>query len=230
MSTVAEGVLPIQGAAPDSSFPSPAFPVARLIPASVADAKRISRSRNLALAGIGVAVLAVGALWMTTSSQTAEAEEQLSDSQATAGLLAAQQAKYAELPRLASQIQSAQADVQAVLGPEVLWSSVLGKLAAAAPSGVTINKVTGSLPVTAAGQPASSAVGTGNVTVGGKALTFPQVSAWLDALAKQKIFVAPNLIQSARDDSTTTPSVSFENSVGLSAAAKSGRYVAKESK
>ena len=95
---------------------------------------------------------------------------------------------------------------------------------------MTINKVTGSLPATAAGQPASAATGTGTVTVGGKASTFPQVSAWLDALAKQKVFVSPSLTQSSRDDSATSPSVNFENSVGLAAAAKSGRYVAKESK
>lgn len=218
-------------------LPTGAFPVARLLPEQVMQDKRIARARLMAMAGIGAAVLAVGGLWMTSSGEAAEAEQQLSDAQTQAAVLAAQQAKYSDVPAIASQLANAQQDISTALGPEVLWSGILGDLKKAAPAGVTIAKVSGSLPAaTSSSASKNTTAGTtgtttepaaGHLIVGGEAATYPAIASWLDSLAAQKVFSGPTLTKSSKDPNAANPAVSFESTVELTAAAKSGRYVTK---
>ncbi len=229
--------LPVPAAA--DVFPGSAFPVARLIPQSVADIKRVRRARRIAVVGIGGAVLAVAGLWMMGSSQVTEAEQELADAQATSGLLAAQQAKYADVPRVASELANAKQDLQLALGSEVLWSSVLAKLTATAPKGVTLTKVTASLPESAGQVPAPAASGSagstsevvipaGKLTIAGSASSYALVAGWLDALAADKLLLDPRLTHASAESGEGSPGVGFDNTVELAPGAKSGRYVTKE--
>jgi len=222
------------------------FPVARLLPSTVTEGKRVARARTMALAGVGVAAIAVGGLWMGASSQAAEAEAQLADAQATAGLLAAQRAKYNEVPVVEGQVTAAKGDLAAALGDEVLWSNVLAQVAATTPKDVTITTVTGSLAASTSGTPASvtgpaaaaspttgsePVVSTaGTLTIGGSSTNFPEIASWLDSLATNPLFAGPMLNRSTRDENTEIDGVTFEGSVGLSEKARSGRYLTEESK
>ncbi|CAB4959613.1 MAG: hypothetical protein F2842_09640 [Actinobacteria bacterium] len=240
----AQGLSPegIHVPVPTAAFPGSSFPIARLIPQSVADSKRVRRARRLAVVGIGGAVLAVGGLWMMGSSQVAEAEQQLADAQAASGLLAAQQAKFSDVPRVASELANARQDLELALGSEVLWSSVLAKLQATAPKGVSLTKITAALPEGVGQVPAAPANGTagstgstsevvipaGRMTVAGTADSYSLVAGWLDALAADKLLLDPTLTHASTVSGEGTPGVGFDNTVDLAPAAKSGRYVTKE--
>lgn len=205
-----------------TTLPTACFPVANLIPAAVTGQRKVARARMMAMGGVAVAVLGVGGLWVLSSAQASDAEAQLAAAQTQGAQLLAQQAKFAEIPRVAGQVTAAKDDLGTALQGEVAWSAVLTTIQASAPEGITVQRVTGSLPSQAApgGAVAAQAAGIGQVTIAGTAASFPEVSAWLRSLGKVSSFESPTLTRSARDQGAGEEiPVAFEGTVSLSAQA-----------
>ena len=201
-----------------------AFPVAVLLPESVTNTKRVRRARSLAMAGIGVALLAVGGLYFMSSSQANDVQAQLDEAQNTATVLSAQQAKYADVPRVAAQLSSSQTDITTALGNEVLYSGVMRRLTATTPPGITLTKVTISPPESTNGTSLGSASPVAHVSLGATASTFPASAAWLDSRAAQKVFLQPSISHAGLDANAAQPVITVEGSFDLAPSAVSGRY------
>jgi len=209
-----------------TTLPTAGFPVANLIPASVTGQRKVARARMMAMGGVAVALLGVGGLCVLSSAQASDAEQQLAAAQTQGAQLLSQQAKFAEIPRVAGQVTSAKDDLGTALQGEVTWSTVLTTIQTSAPKGVTIQRVTGTLPsqVAPGTAPAAGAAGQvasiGQVTIAGTAASFPEVSAWLKSLGKVSSFESPTLTRSARDQGAGEEvPVAFEGTVSLSAQA-----------
>ena len=199
-----------------------AFPVARLLPDSVTSGKRVRRARSVAMAAVGASLLAVGGLFFMSTSQADDVQAQLDEAQSTAAVLSAQQAKYADVPRVAAQLSSTQTDIATALGNEVLYSGVMRRLAATTPAGITLTKVTIAPPESSTGSAGSTAAA--HIQLGATATTFPAIAAWLDSLAAQKVFLNATVTHAVLDSNATVPVITVEGSLDLAPSAVSGRY------
>jgi Tfp pilus assembly protein PilN len=137
-------------------------------------------------AGVGVTLLlaAAGVAWSISEVGAARAE--LDRTRATTVALQARQAEYADVPRVLARVDAAKAARAQALAQDVDWSPFLTDLATALPSSVWLTNLQLAVQAGARGGAADALTpaGIGDLTVTGGAKTFPDVSAWLQAVVK----------------------------------------------
>jgi Tfp pilus assembly protein PilN len=236
--------------------PLAAFPRVNLIPAEIAQEARVRRSKVVLAGAVAASVAAIAGLYVMASADVSSAQESLDASRATSASLASEQAKYADVPRVQSDLLSAQTQQALAMGGEVRWSTVLNNLALTVPPGVSLGSfqgtITGSGASTGAastpGSPAVSSMlgqpGVGSFLFEGQALDSARVSALLEALTKSGNLLDPFVTQLTADTSgstgaattnvgssapvTTKPkSVNFTGSVTIGPKSLSHRYDVK---
>jgi hypothetical protein len=205
------------------------FPTANLVPPVLVEEAKRKRAKTIAVAAVGTSCVVVAGLFFLATIQVASANDQLEAARAQGQALVAQQAQYAEVPKVLGEVKSAQRDLATAMGPEILYSQVLTQFKAVTPAGVTYSSLTFS--ATSGDPRTAGTAGTtnGSVATGvfnGDAPTFPSVSLLLDNLAKVKTFTVPTVTTatSAVVVGTGAPTVQFGGSVGLTADARSQRF------
>ena len=250
---VTEAEAPDVAPAPVSASvaaPLAAFPRVNLIPAEIAQEAKVKRSKVVLIGAVAASVAIVGGLYVLASSDAASAQENLDSARATSATLAADQAKYADVPRVQSDLQSAQLQQFSAMGGEVRWSTVLNNLSLTFPAGVSLTSFTATVSGATAtagttGAPTANAgvtsmlglPGVGIITFNGEARDNARVAAFIESLTKSGGLLDPFATQVANGSnggptnvgstpaSTATPSqVSFTGTVTIGPKALSHRF------
>lgn len=162
-------------------------PRVNLLPAEIVEARR-TRSLKRVLGGVvlGVAVACVGAgAW--AQAGVSAAQQQVDAAQQRGTVLRAQQAKYADVPRVLGLIDDATTARQKAMERDVLWYGFLSDLALTTPKGITLQTLQvsfdapGGAAATASTDPLTP-TGIGHVEFTGQAARFPDVASWLEAV------------------------------------------------
>ena len=209
------------------------LPRVNLLPPEIEQRRRFRRVQAGLGAGVLAAVGVVGAMTLLASGAVTDAQGELDDANARQSRLQAQQAQYAEVPLVYSQVEAAEAQLSQAMGKEVRWSYFLNDLSLKIPGKVWLTSmtVTQTVDAPATSTPAAASTyltsGLGTVTFLGKGYAHNDVAAWLDALAKQKGLTQPYFTSSAKEAIGAQSAVNFTSQATLTEEALSGRYTQK---
>lgn len=194
--------------------------VADLLPEEIVNARRGNRARRQVIAAlVGLTVLM--AVWYGLAHyHTYLAGDSVVAAEDGTRRLTRQQSEYDSVVKAQADAQAVSAQLAKLLANDLQWSTLLASLQAAAPDGVTITTVSGSVGVAAeAGAPAGSPP-VGVLTVSGTAPSKPAVAAYVDALATVPGTANPLL----SDASQNLEKVQFTVRLELTKAALAGRF------
>ncbi len=231
-------------AVPSAPRSAAAFPRVNLMPDAVAAEARVHRARMVLVGATVASLVVVGGLYAIGAGAVSSAQDQLDAATAQGATLAAEAAKYADVPKVQAQVTAARTQQYQALGGEARWSFLLNNLALTIPVGTSLTSFTGTItgvppaPAGAAastpGAPAPGTVtsalghpGIGNITYVGEALGYPQVANFLDAQAKQKTLVDPFVSAVNAATATGGKGLTFTSTATVTAAALSHRYDVK---
>ncbi|WP_258723184.1 fimbrial assembly protein [Cellulomonas sp. NS3] len=193
---------------------APELPQVNLLPPEVRAARGLVHlKRWLALAFVVVLVLVAG-LYGAALLARGSADSELAEAQARAAELQAQEAEYAEVPRVVNDLRRATEARTLGMSTEVLWKQYLDAVAAVLPTNVSISTFTvaQATPVTAPEAPADplATQGIGTITFTSTAVGLPDNAAWIDALNSVPGFYAANATAEAlgEDDGVVAYTVS----------------------
>jgi len=230
-----------------------AVPRVNLLPPEVIAARSFRKVQR----ALGVAVLAtllvIAGAWLWAQHGVSSAKGGLDAEQAVTAQLQQEQTKYAQVPQVLMQVEAGQKARQTAMANDVAWYTYLYDLSTVTPNRVWLTSVQASVPlpggVTAGAGAGSAAAGTagdssqinvnplgapavGTVTISGKADTFTDVAAWLDAVDTVEGLDASILDTAVKDAKSTSGSaqyVTFTTHVTVTEAALTHRYDRKGS-
>jgi hypothetical protein len=179
-------------------------PQVNLLPSEILAARRFRRLR-MQLVGVAVGVVAAcGTAVVWSQAGVVAAQHDLETIEQAGTRLMKEQAKYARVPQVTAERDRVKAVRQAVLGADVLWYRFLSDLAMNTPPGTELTSVTVSMTgATTATSPTAIPLvtpGLGEVQVKGKALRFPDVAAWLDAVNRVHGLAGSGLTSAKKED------------------------------
>lgn len=209
-------------------------PRVNLLPPEILQTRRFRRTQAaLGACVVGVAV-AAGGLYLVAQNSADAAAEELTVAQAETTRLQAEEAKYAEVPKVIAEVDAAKGARDQALSTNVAWYRYLNDLALTYPEAVWLDNVTasvaaaggttGAAPVPVAGSNPLATPGIGTVTFTGKALKHSDVASWLDVLAGTEGFADAYFTNSTREQIDGTDVVNFTSQVVVTADALWDRY------
>lgn len=210
------------------------IPRVDLLPPEILAGRRLKRTqRLLALCVVGTLGL-VGGLYLMAMNRADAAAEELAVAQAETTRLQAEEAKYAEVPRIIAQVDAATAARDQALSTNVAWYRYLNDLALTYPDTVWLENMTaavapaggttGAASVPVAGSNPLATPGIGTVTFTGTALEHSDVASWLDVLAGTEGFADAYFTSSSRTQIDGTDVVTFTSQVVVTGDALWDRY------
>ena len=226
---------PATAADPGIEVPGARLPQVNLLPAVVHEELKERRARLVMLGAVGGAVVVVAGLFALSMQDAAAAQDDYDAAVATGVMLRQQAAQYAEVPKVTKEYEQAQAQMAAAMGPEILWSGVLGSVVRLMPDGMTVTGLSGTLTpaeaattTTGAGA-AATATGAGTLTVSGGTASVPLVARWLDNLAADPQFTNGTTNSVQKDIAAAGGGFTYDSSATLTDKALSHRYDQKAS-
>lgn len=206
-----------------------------LLPPELVEQERFRRKRPILIGVVAAAGVVVALLYVQAGAAHRSSQRTLDAADATHGLILSQQAVYAYVPVVESQLAARQAQLAAAMQGEILWSDVLNRLSRSLPSSVSLTTLTAieALPGAAAGTAGAAATATGTapagigtITFAGAAKTQGAVATWLEVLSRQRGFSNAYLSTSTYDTASQSGPrlVKFVTNITLDAQAVSGRF------
>lgn len=168
---------------------------ANLLPDEVIEARQARRMRDRAAIGLVLLIVLLAGWYGLTIFQTSHANSKLAAASDEANRLQAQQQRFTPLLRAQQQATTISTQLRKLMAGDVQWSDVLAGLRAAAPAGVSLQSITGSLSTGTSCSCSSAASGgaavlntsgkptIGTMTVSGNAPDKATVAAYVDKLA-----------------------------------------------
>lgn len=210
------------------------LPRVNLLPPEVESARRFRKVQVGLGAGIAASAVVVGALVLMANGQVNDARDSLDAAKSRGVALQAEQAKYADVPKVYAAVEARQAQLAQAMSKEIRWSYFLNDLSLRTPAKVWLTQMTvtenvDTIAATAAATatPTYGTPGIGTITFQGKGYTHNDVAAWLRALAGQPGLADPYFTKSAQDKIGTEDSVSFDSQAVITDKALSGRFTGK---
>lgn len=210
------------------------IPRVNLLPPEILEARRFKRTQGILGACVIAAVVLLGGVYYLSQQRADAAGQELATAQARTTVLQAEQAEYAEVPRVLAQVESAQLAREIAMGTDVLWYRYLNDLALSYPAEVWLGDltasvagpggVTGAAAVPVAGSNPLATPGIGTITFTGTALAHPDIASWLDVLAGTPGFADPSFSSSTRSEIDGNDVVQFTSQAVVTGDALSGRY------
>jgi Tfp pilus assembly protein PilN len=209
-------------------------PKVNLLPPEIVEGRGFVRLKRLLAAGLLVVVGSCAGAAVWAQAGVASAQEGLDAAHAQGALLQAEQAKYAQVPRILGLIDDAGAARERAMAEDVLWYGFLSDLSLTTPKGVSLQSLEMTMDDTgatgAAADPLTPA-GLGHVTFSGKAEHFPDVATWLEAVGSVHGLDGSTLQTATRgttgDTSGGTPgggAITFTSSIQVTSKALTHRY------
>ena len=210
------------------------MPRVNLLPPEIFEARRFKRTQGALAVCVAATLLVAGGVYVLSQQRADNAQDDLTTAQARTTVLQAEQAEYAEVPRVLAQVESAQLARETAMSTDVLWYRYLNDLALSYPAEVWLGNLTatvagpgaatGAAAVPVAGSNPLATPGVGTVTFTGTALDHPDVASWLDVLAGTPGFADPYFSSSQKSQIDGTDVVEFTSQVVVTPDALSGRY------
>ena len=215
----------------------PTLPQVNLLPTSVVDSMAVARIRTWAIAGLGVVLVAAGALWWLQGSTIDEARADLAAAKQQNTTLQGQVAALAPVNQMYDQITRLQDVVTATLAAQPQAAVVIDRLAQAGTEvgGEPITVTTTNVTYTGIPQPGDplsecpnpdpfgEEITIGCLTFSATAATREQVSQLLRLLDEDPLFVGPYVtsttatqVQTGANGNRSKPVVAFSGSSGIS--------------
>jgi Tfp pilus assembly protein PilN len=196
-----------------------------LLPPEIQQDRRLASLKRV-LAGAVAATLALcvaAVAW--AQAGVSSAQDDLDAAQARGTVLRAQQAPYAQVPKVLGLIDEAAAAREQAMASDVLWYGLLSDLSLTTPKGVKLDSLTVSLDTTAAppGSDPLVPAGIGQVDFTGKATHYPDVAAWLESIAGLHGLDGSSL-QSATTTAAQANVVDFISTIKVTRTALTHRY------
>lgn len=149
--------------------------------------------------------------------------------------VSAQQAlnRYAEVPRLSSQLNEIRSGLTDALAAEVLFSEMIKSVGKTLPSGVTLSSLTFSLAATSSGSAGAGAASGGSasapeiglLSISGTAPSLESISTFIENLEGSEEFDTVTLTSATRGSSSSgSGTYTFSGTANMSEGALSGRY------
>jgi Tfp pilus assembly protein PilN len=200
---------------------------ANLMPEEVLSARQVVVVRKQVLLGLVAVVVALIGWYGLSWWQTSSANSALESTQRQGEALQSQQNQYTPLVQAQAQIANIRTQLQQLMGGDIPWKTMISSVRGAAPAGLVVQSLTGTLtPANIAGSPnvlnETGTASVGTLTVTGTAPDKRTVAAYADALGKVKGVTAP-LISAVQASSRP---VTFTIMAVLTTDALGGRYTA----
>jgi hypothetical protein len=183
---------PQPGSAPDTTTTTSTrvdwapVPRVNLLPPEIVDGRRLGQLKRVLGGTLVVVAAGCAAAVVWAQLGVSSAQDDVDAAQARAATLATQRAKYAEVPRIDSLLDTATTARQTAMSSDVLWYGFLSDLSLTTPKGVSLTSLEVTLDdTTAPSTPAAdplAADGIGQVSFSGKANHFVDVASWLNAV------------------------------------------------
>ena len=207
------------------------WPQVDLLPPEVRQGRKLGQTKRLLVLGVLV-VLLIGALgWVYSFKTLKDAQQELADAQARTEQLTAEQATYAEVPQIQSELARTQNALQLGTSTEILWKPYLEALRAVTPAGVSYD----TMQVTLTTDPSQSvstdplqAPSIGRIQITGRATTLPDLSAWMDAVRTIPGLADPWFTQAAITDDNGNVYYQITGSVQIADTALAHRFASAE--
>lgn len=210
------------------------LPRVNLLPPEIEEARRFKRVQGALGLGVIAALGVVGALLLVANGQVSSAQDDLDTQKVRSTQLEDQEAQYAEVPLVYAQVEAADVQLAAAMGPEIRWSYFFNDLSLQTPGKVWLTSMTVTPNTPAAGTtttaPSTDYLQSGLATIvyEGKAPTQNDVAAWLDSLDRPEDgFTQPYLTSSKVDPIGDQHAVTFSTQSTVTEDALSRRYTDK---
>jgi Tfp pilus assembly protein PilN len=207
-------------------------PRVNLLPPEVLEGRRFRRTQVKLAGALAGAALLAGAATMWAQMGVSAATQEGESVAARTSQLRAQEATYAEVPRVLAKVDAAKVAREQAMASDVLWYRFLDELAVATPTSVWLGTLDISMtdnPAAATAKDALSPAGLGEVTVSGTASVMPEVASWLTAVGTVHGLDTSRLQSATRKEEAgtagaKTAKVAFTTAVSVTADALSHRY------
>lgn len=215
---------------PKQSASTSVWPQVDLLPPEVRQERKLKRTKRLlAVALLAIVLLAVVG-WVFAKFTLVAANREVADAQADTAKLTQQQAKYAGVPQIQSQLAAARTALSSATATEVLWKPYLEALRAVTPPNVSYQ----SLQVTLSSDPTATSAplqqpAVGQIVFTANAATLPDVAAWMDAVGQLPGLSDPWFTQAAVTDENGYVYYQVSGSVQITSAALAHRFDAATS-
>lgn len=198
-----------------------------LLPPEILAGRAFRRIQRGMAAAVAVVVAAICGVYVLEARDTDTASQELMAVKDVGTTLRAEQAPYADVPRVHQAIDAAQSARQGAMAQDVEWYRYLADFSRVTPPGVWFT----SLDLTMSNAPGAAAAATGlpvtgvaAINVTGTGGTHLDVAAWLDALAKEAAVSNPFVTSSATAKIGSTDVVNFSSTAAVGADALSHRF------
>ena len=216
---------------PKSAAATAVWPQVDLLPPEVRAGRRLGQTKRLlALVVLGVVLLALLG-WVYAKFTLDNADQELADAQNETTRLTAEQAKYAEVPRIQSQLSQADTALSSATGTEVLWKPYFEALRAVTPPNVsydTLQVTMGSDPNAAAASDPLQQPSLGQIAFTARAAKLPDVAAWMDAVKNVPGLSDPWFTQGSVTDKDGTVYYQVTGTVQITGTALAHRFDEKK--
>jgi Tfp pilus assembly protein PilN len=210
------------------------FPQVNLLPAEIRAGRVLGRVKTVLVAVLVTVVLLAVAGFVGSVFIERSAANDLAAKQSEVQALVAEQAKYAEVPLVKSQVTSAKGARKLAMSTEVLWKGYLTAIQAVTPTDVTIKSLATEMPTPLVPLSTSSnllqAPSVGSISFVGQARTLPDLSAWMEAINGVPGFADATFVTSTRTDAGGVTYYEIATTVQVNETAFASRFVAEASK
>ena len=163
-----------------------ALPQVNLLPPEIRAGRQLTSIKSWLGIALLVTLLVASGLVVMTEMNLRSAEDALAETEDQNAALVAQQAQYAEVPAVLSQLENITNVRLLGMAPEVIWRPYIQALAATAPAGVSLDTVSvtmvsGEVVSTTGTIPTDRVIAV--ITFQAKSATLPDTAAWMDGLA-----------------------------------------------
>ncbi|GAA2578163.1 hypothetical protein GCM10010399_04910 [Dactylosporangium fulvum] len=219
-----------QKAGPWSGAPHPAFPdatartfrilpiAADLLPLEISETRHVRRVRRFVVSGVVLVAALVLAWYGSAAYETGRAQQDLDSATDTTLSLTRQQNAYNEQVKTRARSRQITNQLKVVLAQDLSWSALLTSLQQAAPKGVKITGVTGSLSADSGTRSPGGAIGL--ITLTGTAPTKAAVASYVDTLGGVEGIANPFPTDATQEDDV----VAFTVRMDITGAALGGRH------
>ncbi|WP_149204840.1 PilN domain-containing protein [Actinotalea subterranea] len=214
---------------------APPAPQVNLLPPEVRSTRQFGRVRGWLGVAILVTILLAGLMFVFAAFSATQAQNELAEVEEQNANLTAQQAEFAEVPRVLNQLKEATDARTLGMSTETVWRQYFSAIAATAPAGVSVDGISvttvtpaSAAPIAPTTDPLAPLATVGMITFDARSLTLPDTSQWVEQLAGVRGFTNPwfSSAQLADDDGTIYYQVS--GTILLTADAYAERFVAEE--
>jgi hypothetical protein len=209
-----------------------AVPKVNLLPPEIIEARRFAGLQRRLVLLVLVAVVGCAAATGWAQGRVSAAQGELDAARGRIGVLQAEKAKYAEVPKVTAAVDAALTTRQQAMAADVLWYRYLNDLALATSSSTWLSSMTATLTgsVPAPGSDPLSPPGIGTLAISGQTTSLPNVGVWLEALDGITGVKGSTLVAATREGlADAGGAVTFGTTSVLTTDALSHRYDRKAS-